>query len=80
MFQPSDQGAQVPPVSPAQPSQQPHREKVDVVIYGSLEGCDRSIKHLHLLGYAEPNDWSDPIPTGRENRWMVLTTKHLLIE
>ncbi|MBD2260043.1 hypothetical protein [Pseudanabaena sp. FACHB-2040] len=79
MFQSSDAGAPVPPVSLTQSSDRP-REKVDIVIYGSLEGCDRSIKHLHLLGYAEPNDWSDPIPTGRVNRWMVLTTKHLLIE
>ncbi|PSN76758.1 hypothetical protein C8B47_25655, partial [filamentous cyanobacterium CCP4] len=31
-------------------------------LYGSLAGIDRTIKILHALGYADPNDWSDPIP------------------
>ncbi|MGB3311873.1 MAG: hypothetical protein WA939_10585 [Nodosilinea sp.] len=37
-------------------------EKVRHMLYGSLAGIDRTIKILHALGYADPNDWSDPIP------------------
>ncbi|PSN14298.1 hypothetical protein C7293_12335 [filamentous cyanobacterium CCT1] len=37
-------------------------EKVRHMLFGSLAGIDRTIKILHALGYADPNDWSDPIP------------------
>jgi hypothetical protein len=48
---------------PAQPSQSPTRpERVRHLLYGSLAAIDRTIKILHVLGYAEPNDWSDPLP------------------
>ncbi|MBE9111740.1 hypothetical protein IQ273_20240 [Nodosilinea sp. LEGE 07298] len=48
---PNDRGAR--PLTP---------EKVRHMLYGSLAGIDRTIKILHALGYADPNDWSDPIP------------------
>ncbi|MBD1873330.1 hypothetical protein H6F75_07540 [Nodosilinea sp. FACHB-131] len=37
-------------------------EKVRHLLFGSLAGIDRTIKILHALGYADPNNWSDPIP------------------
>ncbi|MGG6242597.1 hypothetical protein ACQ4N7_28640 [Nodosilinea sp. AN01ver1] len=40
----------------------PTPEKVRHMLYGSLAAIDRTIKILHALGYADPNDWSDPIP------------------
>jgi hypothetical protein len=51
-------------------------------------GIDRTIKILHALGYADPNDWSEPIPvppssataTAQPNQWMVIITKTLLLE
>jgi len=55
----------------------------------SVSGTEnRTIKILHALGYADPNDWSDPIPvppssaaaTDQPNQWMVIMTKTLLIE
>jgi hypothetical protein len=68
-------------------------EKVRHMLYGSLAAIDRTIKILHALGYADPNDWSDPIPvppsasSGVETRslsgvevWMVILTKTLLLE
>ena len=63
-------------------------EKVRHLLYGSLVAIDRTIKILHALGYADPNDWSDPIPvppssaeaTNHPNQWMVIMTKTLLIE
>ncbi|MBE9108825.1 hypothetical protein IQ273_05260 [Nodosilinea sp. LEGE 07298] len=48
---PNDRGAR--PLTP---------EKVRHMLYGSLAAIDRTIKILHALGYADPNDWSDPIP------------------
>ncbi|NJL47481.1 MAG: hypothetical protein HC929_08290 [Leptolyngbyaceae cyanobacterium SM2_5_2] len=32
------------------------------VLYGSLRGLDRVIKILHRYGYADPNNWCEPIP------------------
>ncbi|MBD2256857.1 hypothetical protein [Pseudanabaena sp. FACHB-2040] len=77
MFQSTDSGAQ-PPTVFAELS--PHREKAHIVVYGSLIACDRIIKNLYILHFAEPNDWTDPLPTGRPNEWMRMLTKHLLIE
>ncbi len=63
-------------------------EKVRHMLYGSLAAIDRTIKILYSFGYADPNDWSDPIPvppssataTDHPNQWMVIMTKTLLIE
>lgn len=76
MFQPNDSGADVP--TPAS-AHSPRREKMRHLIIGSLDGIDRTIKILHMLNYAEPNDWSDPIPTGRPGEWMAILTKTLLL-
>ncbi|WOD38658.1 hypothetical protein [Nodosilinea sp. E11] len=63
----------------------------------SVSGTEnRTIKILHAIGYADPNDWSDPIPvppssavraaspednvTNQLNQWMVIMTKTLLVE
>ncbi|WP_017299515.1 hypothetical protein [Nodosilinea nodulosa] len=75
-----------PPSAPSKP--QPRQERVRHMLYGSLAGIDRIIKILHALGYADPNDWSDPMPvppsaegaTDQPNQWMVIMTKILLIE
>jgi hypothetical protein len=32
------------------------------LVYGSRAGILHTIKLLHAHGYADPNDWSDPIP------------------
>ena len=68
----------------------PTPEKVRHLLYGSLAAIDRTIKILHSLGYADPNDWSDPIPVppnGSESghpsqtqTWMAILTKTILIE
>jgi hypothetical protein len=59
------------------------------LLYGSLAALDRTIKILHAIGYADPNDWSDPLPvpptgprssSGVETTWMVIMTKTVLIE
>jgi hypothetical protein len=60
------------------------------VLYGSLEGLDRTIKILHSYGYADPNDWCEPIPVPapsadspgerRPSQWMTVMDKLLLLE
>ncbi|PSN16771.1 hypothetical protein C7293_01425 [filamentous cyanobacterium CCT1] len=60
------------------------------MLYGSLAAIDRTIKILHALGYADPNDWSEPIPAppsgiepgqpGEPQTWMAILTKTVLIE
>ncbi|HEY9879621.1 MAG TPA: hypothetical protein V6D29_14280 [Leptolyngbyaceae cyanobacterium] len=77
MLQSTGPGTPVPPISPGH---SPKREKMRHLLLGSLDGIDRIIKILHVLNYAEPNDWSDPIPTGRPNEWMVILTKTILFE
>ncbi|WP_017301332.1 hypothetical protein [Nodosilinea nodulosa] len=56
--------------------------KVRHMLYGSLAGIDRTIKILHALGYAEPNDWSEPmpVPSSGVEIWMAILTKTLLLE
>ena len=58
----------------------PHSEKVRHLLYGTRLGIDRTIKILHAYGYADPNDWSEPIPTDQSNQWMAIMTKTLLLE
>ncbi|WOD41048.1 hypothetical protein [Nodosilinea sp. E11] len=89
-LEPDASGASnLPPDQPTHPHPRP--EKVRHLLYGSLAGIDRTIKILHAYGYADPNDWSDPIPvpptsgvqsaaTPEGMTWMVILTKTLLIE
>jgi hypothetical protein len=35
------------------------------------------IANLHKRGYAEPNHWSKPLPTGHEDEHMVILSKQL---
>ena len=89
-LEPDASGASnIPPSQSARP--QPRPEKVRHMLCGSLAGIDRTIKILHAHGYADPNDWSDPIPVPPNSgaigaassegmAWMVILTKTLLIE
>lgn len=59
----------------ASPSPQP--ENVRHLVFGTLIAVRSTIKQLHKLGYAEPNDWSKPIATDRHNEVMVVLTKRM---
>ncbi|PSR17437.1 hypothetical protein C8255_12605 [filamentous cyanobacterium CCP3] len=89
-----DQGAGSLPLPPSGANDRGTRslnpEKVRHMLYGSLAAIDRTIKILHALGYADPNDWSEPVPvppSGREpappgepQTWMAILTRTVLIE
>jgi len=76
MFYFTDSGADVPSNSAAA---QPQREPVRHLLFGSLAAVQLNIKTLHKKGYAEPNDWSKPIPTGRAGEVMAILVKHLWV-
>jgi hypothetical protein len=81
-----NQPPQIPPMASSR--QQPRQERLRHVLYGSLEAIENTIKTLHARRYADPGDWSDPIPfnpNGSEGfsgpeQWMVIMTKILLLD
>jgi len=77
MFQFTDSGADVPSNSDAR---SPQREPVRHLLFGSLAAVQLTIKTLHKKGYAEPNDWSKPIPTKRSGEVMAILVKHLWVD
>ena len=68
----------LPPAQPSSPHPRPDRLRH--LLYGSRAAIDRTIKIFHAYGYADPNDWSDPIPTDQPGQWMAILTKTLLLE
>lgn len=54
-------------------------ETVRHMVFGSLTAVQLTIQDLHQRRYAEPNDWSRPISTGRPNEVMVILTKRVAI-
>lgn len=55
-------------------------ETVRHLLFGSLSAVQFTIRLLHKLNYAEPNDWSQPISTGRPNEVMAILTKRVRLE
>ena len=53
------------------------REPIRHMLFGTLSGVQATIRQLHSLGYAEPNDWSRPISTGRPNEVMAILTRRI---
>ncbi|MBE9063240.1 hypothetical protein IQ256_19965 [cf. Phormidesmis sp. LEGE 11477] len=72
--EPSDSAAAIPNRLPLEP---PSREQVRLLLFGTLSAVHSNILLLHQLGYAEPNDWSRPISTGRANEVMAILTKRV---
>ncbi|MEM8611715.1 MAG: hypothetical protein AAGF93_06825 [Cyanobacteria bacterium P01_H01_bin.105] len=81
MFQDNSQGAgasNLPLIVPSLPEYQ--YENVNHTLFGSLIAIRNTITLLHKLGYAEPNDWSKPLPTGRPNELMAILTKRVRVD
>ncbi|MEM9216851.1 MAG: hypothetical protein AAGD25_21190 [Cyanobacteria bacterium P01_F01_bin.150] len=73
MFQNPDQGAGASTPYDMTPS--PSYESVRLMLFGSTQAVLHTIKLLHKLNYAEPNDWSKPIPTQKPREVMSVLTK-----
>ena len=52
-------------------------EPVRHMLFGSPGAVQVTIQQLHHLNYAEPNDWSQLLPTGRPNEVMAILTKRV---
>ena len=80
MFQDQTQGAgasNVPPDNNVLPDYD--FETVNHTLIGTLTVVRNTIKLLHKLNYAEPNDWSKPLPTGRPNEVMAILTRRVRV-
>ena len=55
-------------------------ETVRHLLFGTLTGVRLTIQDLHKKHYAEPNDWSKPMSTGRPNEVMAILTKRVAIK
>lgn len=78
MFTPATQGAFASVLPPDQPPVA-QAEPVRLMAFGSLKGVQTIIRQLHQLNYADPNDWSQPLPTGRPLEVMAILTKRVSI-
>ena len=81
MFIDNSQGTGVPtdpPVSGALPEHS--YEDVRLLLLGSLTSVQNTIALLFKLNYAEPNDWSRPLATGRPNEVMAILTRQVRID
>ena len=83
MFQPSTQGAVASTVcaDSTAPSPLPaaRYETVRHMVFGSVGAVQYTIKLLYKLNYADPNDWSKPVPTGQPNEVVVVLTKKVRV-
>ncbi|MEM9220295.1 MAG: hypothetical protein AAGD25_38965 [Cyanobacteria bacterium P01_F01_bin.150] len=85
MFQESRQGAEASTVfvgslSPEQlPDTSPHYETLRHMLFGSPAAVEKTIKLLYKLNYAEPNDWSKPVPTGAPNEVVAVLTRKVRV-
>jgi len=79
MFTLLPKGAAAPTVPPAK-RPTAHTEPVRLMMFGSLSAVQAAIKDIHRHGYADPNDWSLPIATGRDNEVMAILTKRVSVE
>ena len=80
MFQDNTQGAGASNLPPANNSLPEYQfDTVRHTLFGTLTSVQNTIKLLHTLNYAEPNDWSRPLPTGRVNEVMAILTKRVRV-
>ena len=52
-------------------------EPLRLMAFGSPQAIAAIIKSLHKLRFAEPNDWSKPVPTERAGEMVAVLTKKI---
>ncbi len=80
MFIPTIQDASASTDSDVNPAPTPTAEPIRHMLFGSLSAVRTTIQTLYKRGYADPNDWSQPISTGRPNEVMAILTKRVRLE
>ncbi|MBE9070168.1 hypothetical protein IQ260_26355 [Leptolyngbya cf. ectocarpi LEGE 11479] len=79
MFKDSTSGAK-PPANQSDILPDYDYESGRHMLFGSLSFVQATIKQLHKVNYAEPNDWSRPLPTGQPNEVMAILTKRVRLD
>ena len=79
MFQTPDQGAVASTVQAGGKSYNPKFEPLRHMLFGSHSAVQATIKRLHMLNYAEPNDWSKPVATGHPDEVVVVLIKRVRV-
>ena len=84
MFMPQEPDASAstdnvaPPSRPSRTSLPPvPHEQLRHMLFGTPEVVASGIRYLHHVGYAEPNDWSRLLATGRAGEVMAILTKRM---
>ncbi|MGJ3246074.1 MAG: hypothetical protein ACFE0I_08375 [Elainellaceae cyanobacterium] len=54
------------------------REVLRVIAVGSLKAVNHHIMQMYQLDYAQPYEWSKPIPTVNPNEVMQILTKRIM--
>ncbi|MGJ3248607.1 MAG: hypothetical protein ACFE0I_21320 [Elainellaceae cyanobacterium] len=54
------------------------REVLRVIAVGSLKAVNHHIMQMYQLNYAQPYEWSKPIPTVNPNEVMQILTKRIM--
>lgn len=81
MFIDPSQGAGAPTNPPVDGTLPDHEyEHVRVLLLGTPGAVQNTITLLFKLNYAEPNDWSRPLATGRPNEVMAILTKRVRVD
>ncbi|MEO1592243.1 MAG: hypothetical protein AAFU71_13250 [Cyanobacteria bacterium J06632_22] len=68
------------PAPAPQPTETGCFETVSHVLFGNPSAVRLTIQDLHKKRYAEPNDWSKLLPTGRPNEVMAILTRRIRVE
>jgi hypothetical protein len=70
-------GDAIAPV-PQQTPPNPTREPVRLMLVGSRKGVTRIIHRLHILGFAEADEWSPILPGRNSGEVMRVLTRHIV--
>ena len=79
MFQDPTSGAAAP-TGPSGCLPEHAYESGRLMLFGTLDFVQMSIKELHRANYAEPSDWSRLLPTGQPNEVMSILTRRVRVD
>ena len=80
MFQASNSGTPVPPIIVPTTATSDQWLQVRHLVFGPLVALRETTKTLHIRGYAEVNDWSQPQPSGETGEFVTVLIKKLRLE
>ncbi len=58
----------------------PDRENLKMILVGSRDTINQTIRQLHKLGFAEAGAWSPLLPTATRGQFMTILNRYFLKE